>query len=151
MITSIEQIEKHAQAIRAGELENVRPGMPASFSEACTPGDCIVQGDLYLGIIESVPAGFTSVENPVEEDKKLVPGETHGSRHVLDSLEGVTMFRPKEWSEESLEGPCFRLTQERTVLHPVHGPVTIPAGFTVQCRYQREYDKELQKERRARD
>jgi hypothetical protein len=151
MQTTIEKIQRHAKAIAAGELESVRPGMAAAFTEACVAGDAVRQGDLYLIIVEDVPSGYVPISKPKAADKQLVPGNTDGARHCLDAIAGVKLYRPKEWGEESLDGPCFVLTKPREVLHPVHGPVAVPAGFAVLCRYQREFDKELQKERRARD
>ena len=147
----IDGIETHATAIKNGEHESVRPGLPWEFSEACQPGDGCWQGDLVLEIVACVPQGYVKVSKPTKADAKLVPGETQGSRHCLDSLAGVTLYRPEEWDAESLQGPCFVLAKRRKVIHPTHGAVTIPAGFTVLCRYQREWEKELQRERRARD
>ena len=147
----IEKIQRHAERISAGDIEQVRPGMEASFTDACQPNDAIRQGDLYLIIVDAVPDGYERVVKPTKTDRKLVPGNTEGSRHTLDSLAGVTLYHPKVWSEESLEGPCFVLTRRRKILHPTHGHIIIPAGFTILCRYQREFDKELQRERRTRD
>jgi hypothetical protein len=151
LATTIERIEQHAQRIAAGENETVSPGKPARFTEASTPHDGIWQGDLGLEIVKSVPDGYIRVTKPKVADKQLVPGTTQGARHCLDSLRGVTIYRPAEWSEESLDGPCLVLSAERTILHPTHGSVTIPAGFTVKCRYQREWDKEQAAARRTRD
>lgn len=150
-MTTIEKIQRHATAIAAGELENVKPGMPVSFTNACCAGDTIRQGDLYLIIVDAVPSGYVAVSKPKAADKQFVPGNTEGSRHCLDSLDGVKLYRPTQWDEESLQGPCMVLTKERVVKHPKHGHVTIPAGFTVLCHYQREWEKEEQKAKRARD
>lgn len=139
----IERMQKH--------LETVKPGQPVSFTDACVAGDTIRQGDLYLIIADKVPSGYVQVTKPKSIDKQLVPGNTQGAKHCLDSLTGVKLFRPKEWNDESLDGPCLVLTKPRKVLHPTHGTAMIPAGFTVVCRYQREFDKEMQRERRARD
>jgi hypothetical protein len=144
----IEEILEHARKISAGELEQVRPGMPLRFSEACTVNDRIWQGDLALTIIASMPTGYVEAKDPRVQ---LVPGNTVGAKHCLDSLQGVKMFLPKDWNEESLIGPYLEISEERTILHPVHGSVTIPAGFCVHCTYQREFDRELERERRARD
>ena len=145
----IDQIQQHAQRIAEG-LERVSPGMPLAFTEACTPGDCIWQGDLALIISSShkPPKGYMKADKP---SVQLVPGNTVGAKHCLDSLDGVEMFIPKDWNEESLQGPFLQITQERKVLHPTHGSVTIPAGFNVECGYQREWDKIQAAERRARD
>lgn len=131
-------------------LEAVRPGLPFRFTEAATIGDGVWQGDLGLEIVAAVPADYVKAK---KKSRQLVPGNTRGSKHCLDSLDGVELFYAPAWpaSAESLQGPAFVLTKERTVTHPVHGDVTIPAGFTVLCRYQREFDSELRRERRNAD
>lgn len=149
-LTTIEKLQRHAKRIASGQ-ETVKPGMPARFTEACVPGDCIWQGDLGLEIVTAVPAGLAKLDTPKDVDRQLVPGNTTGAKHCLDSLDGVTLYRPENWSEESLDGPCLVLAEERTVTHPVHGAVTIPAGFIVQCHYQREFDAEQRRAVRSRD
>lgn len=144
----VERIVGFAKSIAANECETVKPGQPVRFTEASTVNDRIWQGDLSLTITEDkVPDGYKPVQTMVQ----LVPGNTVGSKHCLDGTSGVEMFLPEVWNEESLNGPWMRLTEERTVLHPIHGSVTIPAGFCVAADYQREYDLELQRERRAAD
>ncbi len=148
---TMERIEKHAEAIKSGN-EKVKPGQPARFTEASVAGDTVAQGDLYLCIYEGKPpAGYAQVKNLTERDKQLVPGNTQGSKHCLDSLEGVKLFRPENWTGDDLRGPLLGLSEERTVLHPTHGSVAIPAGFSVLCGYQPEYDAELKRERRNAD
>ena len=62
------------------------------------------------------------------------------------------MYMPARWDDESLQGPILVLSEDRTVLHPTHGSVVMLAGTTVECRYQREHDKEMaREERRNRD
>ena len=129
-------------------LETIEPGQPVTLTAAACPSDAIRQGDLYLIVVDKVPEGYKKARKP---SCQLVPGNTQGSKHCLDSLAGVEMYLPQEWSEESLDGPCFILSKERMVLHPTHGTVTIASGHIVLCRYQREWDKEQAKERRNRD
>jgi hypothetical protein len=147
----IEKIQKHAAKIRNGEHDKIGPGVPVTMSNALVAGEGVAQGDLNIIVADTVPRGYVLIENPQSQDKQLVPGNTVGAKHCLDSLAGVTLYRPSQWTEESLDGPCLVLTQERTVLHPTHGAVTIPAGMAVVCHYQREWDRELANERRARD
>ncbi len=147
----IEKIQKHAAKIRNGEHDKIGPGVPVTISNALVAGEGVAQGDLNIIVADSVPRGYVLIKKPQSRDNQLVPGNTVGAKHCLDSLAGVTLYRPQQWTEESLDGPCLVLTQERTVLHPTHGAVTIPAGMTVVCHYQREYDRELAIERRARD
>lgn len=151
VMTAIASIQKHVYERKNSKDPAVRPGQPKRFTEACVPGDTIPQGDLYLMIVDQVPVGYELVKRPKAADKQLFPGNTIGSRHCLDSLEGVLIYRPQNWNEESLLGPCLVLSQERTVLHPTHGNVTAPANTIVLCGYQPNFDYELMKERKARD
>jgi hypothetical protein len=151
MLTVIERITTHAKLIADGEHDRIRPGLPFKFSAATQPGDGCWQGDLGIEIVDRVPGGYCEVDPLKEEDKQLVPGSTSGAKHCLKSLKGVRLYRPIKWDEESLQGPCLATTRPATILHPIHGPVTIPADVTVLCRYQREWDKEQQRERRTLD
>jgi len=152
-MTEIDVIEKHAENIRNGLDEKVKPGMEVCFTEGCVEGDAIWQGDLLLVIAgEFAPEGF--VKNPAQENNhQLVPGNTTGAKHCLQNLSGVEVLYPKDWNEDSLVGPFISVKAGSTAVieHPVHGNVVIPGGFNTQCYYQKEYDKEMEKERRAKD
>jgi len=152
-MTEIEMIEQHAENIRNGLDEKVKPGMDAYFTEACVEGEGIWQGDLLLVIAgDTLGEGFG--KNHAQEDNhQLVPGETVGSRHCLENLDGIEVFYPKEWNEDSLIGPYFTVAKGTTaiVTHPTHGNVHIPGGFNIQCYYQKEQDREQEKVRRALD
>lgn len=143
-------LEKTMARIQS-HLEDVLPGEPVKISDAADVGDGLWQGDLGIEIVAAVPADYVQVKRPSIADKQLVPGNTEGSRHCLDSLKGVTIYRPAKWDAENLRGPCLVLSQQRTITHPKHGDVSIPAGRTVLCRYQREFDAEQKRERRTRD
>ncbi len=144
----IEQLIKHTKKIATGEHEQVKPGMEFYLTNAAVNGDGVWQGDLGLEVVTDIPQGYTKAKKPTTQ---LVIGNTQGSKHCLDSLEGVTLYHPKHWNEESLIGPCFSVTKERRILHPTHGAIIIAAGLTILCRYQREWDIEQRKERRALD
>ena len=150
-LSVIEKIQRRTKRISNGKDSRVRPGQTERFTAAAVVGDAIRQGDLYLVVSEAPPEHFIRVDRPKDTDRQLVPGNTTGAKHCLDSLEGVEMWRPKDWSEESLDGPVVRLSRERTVMHPTHGAVVLIAGMTFACHYQREWDREQEKERRARD
>ena len=153
MSLTIKDVVEHADAIADGRHDTVKPGMPQTFSEAACDGDMIWQGDLGIGITSGgIPLGYKKV-NKIE-DLCLVPGKdkTIGSRHCLESAEGVEMWVPEVWDETSLDGPYLLLSNGTTVSHPKHGDVSVPSCFNeVQVVYQREYDTELRRERRARD
>jgi hypothetical protein len=146
----IDVIEQEACAIRSGK-HTIQPGQPQTLSSAASVGDGIWQGDLGIEVVGSVPADYVLDETG---NTKLVPGDTVGSNHRLDSMDGVELYRPKDWydsSYEGLAGPVFKLSNDRVITHPRHGDVTVLAGFIIACRYQREYDLEQARERRARD
>jgi hypothetical protein len=152
MSAGIVNVMNHQKTIAEGKGK-VHPGQPMRFAESASVNDTIPQGDLYLRIADEVPSNFTKVKSTVE-NAKLVPGTTKGSKHILDSLDGVEVYHPPGFNlkdYEGLQGPMLVLTKERTVTHDEHGNVTIPAGFTVDCFYARVYDEELKRERRNAD
>jgi hypothetical protein len=152
MKTTIEQMELRIAKIRSNKDPKVKPGKPERFTEAACVGDCIRQGDLYLVIGNKVQKkGFVLIENPGEKHKQLVPGNTQGSKHCLDSLNGVAIYRPEKFDNESTIGPVLVLSQERVVQHPTHGHVTLCADTIVECHFQREFDLEQKREKRVRD
>lgn len=149
---TVKDAVSHARTIADGEHDVVKPGMPQSFSEAACDGDMIWQGDLGIGITSGgVPKEYVKVDEI--KNLCLVPGdETIGSRHCLSSVDGVEMWIPSTWDATVLDGPYLRLSEGATITHPIHGDVSIPACFNeVQIMYQREYDVEQARERRARD
>lgn len=149
----IARIQSHARKIAAGEHETVRPGLPYRISEATDVGEGVWQGDLGIEVVapDFMPEGYVRVDKPKAVNRQLVPGNTSGARHCLDSLKGVEIYRPREWPAVTQLGPLLRLKAERTIEHPKHGAVTIPAGFAVLCSYQREWDSEQRRERRNAD
>lgn len=156
MTTAIEQnIQLHRS-----HIDTVEPGQPAVINSVLTEWQGVNQGDLCLAVCSSPPGGYTKVEQK-NLQKQLVPEAGAGSHHRLSTLKNVEMWVPVGWrvdlgSWESLEGPWFRCTDEITVRHEPghahrHGPVTIEPGIGILCGYQREYDKELARERRVAD
>lgn len=122
--------------------ESIRNDEPQRFSEAASAGDVARQGDVYLEKLVGVPSGCTVEEKP---SAQLAPGTTQGSRHIIDSLEGVTVYRLA--NPTPLDGPILDLSTERTITHPEHGDVVLPPGV-YGVTYQRAFADEL---RRAAD
>jgi hypothetical protein len=106
------------------------------------PGCRVRQGDIFLYFFESdkLPGNLPVLE-PTNIELQLAPGNTQGSRHVLDSPSGIEMFKVR--GADALTGPVFKTTEQRTVTHPEHGDVVIPAGLTVFVRYERAFAAEL--------
>lgn len=149
--TTIDRITDTVSRIVNGTHESLRSGMPFRIPDAWCAGDCGAQGDLIFVIVDSVPSGYVRVERPTEADKQLVHGNTQGSRHCIDSLDGVELYRPANWSEDSLDGPVVHVTEDRVVTHPTHGQWTIPSGRTIKFEYPRVWDAEERKSRRNAD
>ena len=160
-LTAIEKITRKVSRIKNGN-DKIEPGQPVRISEAAAHLDAVRQGDLYLIVVEggvsdaAAAIDFHGIYDQIDTrniDRQLVPGNTQGAKHCLDSLDGVTMYRPRGWNAEweELAGPFLIVSKERTVEHPTHGSVTIPAGMSVVCFYQREWDAEQRRERRNAD
>lgn len=134
-----------------GQAESIRNDQPIEFSVAASAGDYIRQGDVYVTLCDEVPAGFTKRElkdlgkNPAQ----VAIGNTQGSRHIWDSLEGVEIYKNDRANE--LQGCVYVLSQTRTLTHPEHGDVicTVPEGETriFNITYQRAYAEEIKRVR----
>jgi len=147
-MNAVQEIVSYAKRIADGQ-ETVRPGQPINFTGASTVNDRIWQGDMAITITsDEPPANFKKKKDITVQ---LVPGNTVGSKHCLEHTTGVEQWVPDDWTEMGLVGPWMKFNEPNRILHPVHGPVGIPAGFSVQINYQREYDEMLKAERRARD
>lgn len=129
---TLEKVTSSAEAIRNDETQR--------FPEAASPGDCWRQGDVYITLLDGVPQGAKQDAKP---DPQLAPGTTKGSRHILDSLDGVTCYQLH--NATVLEGPVLDVTKEREVTHPEHGNVILPPGV-YGITYQRAYAEELRRQ-----
>lgn len=132
-------------------VETVEPGKPFRLTAAHSPGDLCWQGDLGIEVVaeDCMPDGYEEVTKPKDADRQLVPESGQGSHHRLQSFDGVTLFRPKNWgsSAADLRGPLIRFSKPNAIVHEPghahpHGTVLINAPMTVLCRYQRNIDVE---------
>jgi hypothetical protein len=105
------------------------------FGEGNVPGDCVAQGDLYLTKLEGVPHSA----KPAEVRLQIAEGDTQGSRHILDSADGVRMYRISH--PGPMDGPVLELTEERVLTHPEHRHVRLSPGV-YGVHYQRNLDAE---------
>lgn len=143
------RVQEHSARIVAGDGK-VQPGEPLAFSAAATIRDRIAQGDVNLTIVEGVPKDYVLRTNG---DIQLAVGNTTGSKHVLNDTSTADVYDPPGWGPtyDGLKGPILVAKSPTKIDHPTHGAVTIPAGFTVECTFQRVYDHELRQERRSAD
>lgn len=132
-----EQITQHAESIKNDGAHDLRESMEV--------GDAWAQGDILIRKINAI-ADVEEVKSP---QRQLAPGTTQGSRHCLSTLDGVTVYQPKD--ANVLEGPVFTTENGVTVEHPEHGDVILGPGC-YSITYQRSYDEERREElRRAAD
>lgn len=120
-------------------VEAIKSDAPQRFPEAASDGDYFRQGDVNIIYRDRVPSGAVTMK---KIDLQLAPGTTKGSRHCLDSAEGVQLFEVP--NATALQGPIIKNDAERTVTHPEHGDVVLPPGV-YSVRYQRAYAEELRR------
>lgn len=151
-----ESVLKKIEARRNEFLANlpeIGPGNPITFSPAATVNDQIWQGDLGITVHDgNIPSDYEEVDfKKTPNAEQLVPGNTEGSKHVLASLKGVKMYRPRNWNDLSLKGPILMLSAPNTIAHPTHGPVNLQANTCYETFYQVNLDLQSKIEARARD
>lgn len=128
---------KQFEAIR-NDAEKIKNDDTQRFPEAASDGDSWRQGDLYITFRDELPDNCQQCKVELQ----LAPGTTQGSRHVLDSSEGVKMYRA--FVADALQGPVLVTDRERTVTHPEHGNVVLPPGC-YEITYQRAFAEELRR------
>ena len=119
-------------------------GRVVAAAAAATPGDSWRQGDVYITLLAGLPEEVVSEGQP---GLQLAPGTSQGSRHCLDNLDGVQVYRLRR--PGMLDGPILATTRERTITHPEHGDLVLPPG-TYAISYQRSMDAE-ERQRRVED
>lgn len=85
----------------AEAVERIKNDAPQQFPEAASIGDAVRQGDIYIQLIsesdlDTMKYLYNRVDTPVLQ---LAPGNTKGSRHVLESADGVEMYLPADTDE----------------------------------------------------
>lgn len=102
-------------------------------------GDVVRQGDLYLVCMEKLPAGKET------KDRQLAPGNTQGSRHVLEGNVKIVEKCQINGVPTELCGPAFECKGETTVAHPEHGHKILPKDTVWGVVYQRAYADEIKR------
>jgi hypothetical protein len=85
-----------AKAVKQVEeaVEKIVNDGDQNFPEAANIGDTVRQGDVYIQLIEpvtSTPVFYTRLNNP-EFPVQLAPGNTKGSRHMLENSAGIEVY-----------------------------------------------------------
>lgn len=129
-ITELRSLQQHAEAIK-NDGEHAIATM--------SPGDAWAQGDIGIVCLSAVPDECHAIDEP---SLQLAPGDTQGSRHCLDSLEGVRLHQIADATP--LDGPVIEAPVGCRINHPEHGDVLLPAGVYAIV-YQRAYADELRR------
>jgi len=121
MITAIESFNK----VKA-QVESIVNDSPQSLANM-EPLDEWRQGDVrIIRLPDNFEEGLLTRRDKV--NLQVAPGSTVGSRHTLDSDEGVTEYSLKD--ANALDGPVMKFTLSRSLLHPEHGDcVDMPPGW----------------------
>lgn len=143
--TAIERVKQQAERVAAGQ--------PVDVSNALRADEAVRQGDVYFRLVDAVPDGYRLCVKPTDADRQLAIGASKGSRHIIESLDGVELYHPDGWGPDydALLGPALVLSKPCVVGHPEHGAIRLPADCIVQVGFGRELDAELRRERRLRD
>lgn len=118
------------------KAESIKSDATQHFSEAASVGDFVRQGDIYITLLDRIPAGAISVKKP---SAQLAPGNTQGSRHYISSLRGVKVYSLP--NANVYDGPVIESKHAVTIEHPEHGNWVLPPGC-YGISYQRTEDSE---------
>lgn len=135
-IEQLQEMTEHAEAIRNDGDHSMR---------TLEVGDEWRQGDVrVVRLPDDAVEEMGDRLMPIKTfDGQVAPGTTLGSRHVLDSLNGVVAFRIE--GGNALDGPVIKTSEPRTLTHPEHGNcVDLPAGCYA-FPGQRVYAEELRR------
>lgn len=125
-------------------MDDFNPDIPEIIGTASV-GDVVRQGDLYLVCLSSMPSGDEI------QDMKLAPGNSQGSRHILEG--DVSIVKNWKWrsypelkeQHDVLVGPAFKCHGEVEVTHPEHQNKILPEGTVWGTVYQRQLADEVRR------
>lgn len=110
------------EQVRTAAVEN--KNTDARQVDAIDPFEFGHQGDVYLWALPEIP---DCAEPDPKPRAQLADGDTQGSRHILDDLSKVEMFKLKE--PNPLQGPVIRVKETVTLTHPEHAHVILSPGI----------------------
>ncbi len=135
------KVKTSAEVLTKFEAETMarKPQAEKQVFEGFPVGKAFRQGDIYILRIKDVPCDAVPMAKPIPQ---LAPGDTQGSRHVLESIKGLMMYT--KHNPTPLDGPILKPKSPITVTHPEHSWVTLPPGV-YSIHYQRQLSIELQR------
>lgn len=133
MTTAVQSLTR----VRQSASQKMRPE-PRQVG-ALADYDFTRQGDVYIYRLPKAPLDATRVKNPAAQ---VAPGETQGSRHCIDDVSKVQVYRLQ--NPNALQGPIIDAPLGFTLEHPEHGHQVFPAGCYM-ITFQRAHALELRR------
>jgi hypothetical protein len=102
----------------AAAVEKIKNDGLQNFPEAASIGDAVRQGDVYIQLmdeadIEALKLFYKQVPaEELENHLQLAPGNTKGSRHILQSAAGLEMWLPVD-SDEAILTAIYKSKGEK--------------------------------------
>ena len=96
----------------ADAVEKIKNDQMQHFPEAASIGDAVRQGDIYIQLIderdlETLGALYTPVDSAaLSNHLQLAPGNTKGSRHIIQNSNGLMMWLPALTDDAVLQYTC---------------------------------------------
>lgn len=119
-------------------------------------GEVVAQGDVLFTWAGDYPASLPSDAAPLSTEQRLVPGTDDGGKHFLVAKTPGVYATSTPTDPDTLTGPTIYLAPGATAIvehrgSGMHGPLTLCGPGTISVTYPKEFNKEEQKARRARD
>jgi len=122
-------------------VKNPKPD-PIMLSNVNTTGEFVRQGDIYVTLLEGKPTGtLKKVTKFAGKEFQLAPGNSRGSRHMLDNVEAVEIY-DRGTREDGIEaGYAIKVNEACSIVHPEHGTVNLGKDMWVAVTYQLTWDQ----------
>ncbi len=118
-------IERISKSVKNPKPDAIR------LHKANTDGEWVRQGDLYFEIIAKPKNALNKIQ---KFDGQLAEGSQRGSRHIINNVKKVEVFRSLRSGPEA--GYILHTLEDIEVNHPDHGTVCIEADMWIDVTYQ---------------
>ena len=118
-------ISEIGNQLRQAAAERIDCGAP-QVVPTMSPGQGFAQGDVGIIMLDALPQSARKIGAP--QGRQIAPGNTKGSRHIVDAANEVKFFRVDDGdmlSDLALDATASGFT----LRHPEHADVTFPSGI----------------------
>lgn len=124
-------------------VKNPKPD-PIVLSNVNTPGEFVRQGDIYVTLLDGKPTGTLKkvpAAKLTSKEFQLAPGNSRGSRHMLDNVDAVEIY-DRGTREDGIEaGYAIKVNEACSIVHPEHGTVNLGEDMWIAVTYQLTWDQ----------